>query len=55
MTKPERDLDERVSLAGPDAAEVLKALLKVDPEDDPADEHRGDEDTRGQPEPGGVS
>lgn len=30
MTAPtERDRDERVSLAGPDPAEVLRALLKV--------------------------
>lgn len=32
--RPEHDRDERVSLAGPNPAEVLKALLKVKPDDD---------------------
>lgn len=35
-----QDRDERVSLAGPDPLEVLRALLKVDPEAPPADDER---------------
>ncbi len=33
ISPTERDRDDRVSLAGPDPAEVLKALLKVKPDD----------------------
>ncbi len=39
----ERDRDERVSLAGLDPEEALRALLRVDPESEPAerqDEHQ---------------
>jgi hypothetical protein len=35
---PAPDRDERVSLAGPDPAEVLKALLKVERDDEPSQE-----------------
>jgi hypothetical protein len=39
MTSPSRDpeYDEPVTLHGPDAAEVLKALLKVHPDTEPVD------------------
>ena len=33
----ERDRDERVTLAGPDPEDVLRALLRVDPESEPAE------------------
>jgi hypothetical protein len=36
------DRDERVSLAGPDPEDVLRALLRVDPESEPV-EHRDDD------------
>lgn len=35
-----RDPDERVSLAGRDPEEVLRALLRVKPDDAPAEEER---------------
>lgn len=48
MTRPQvpkpredHDRDERVSMTGPDAEAVLRALLQVDMEDEPADEHTG--------------
>jgi hypothetical protein len=38
-----RDRDERISLAGADPEEVLRALLTVDPEEpeEPGEEHDG--------------
>jgi hypothetical protein len=35
-TPPKHDPDDRISLAGRDPEEVLKALLKVDPDAPPA-------------------
>jgi hypothetical protein len=35
--KPGKDDDQRISLHGHDPEEVLKALLKVDPESEPVE------------------
>ncbi len=35
--EPQAEQTERVSLAGPDPLDVLRALLKVDPDAPPAD------------------
>ncbi len=42
--EPQAEQTERVSLAGPDPLDVLRALLKVDPDASPADLAQGDED-----------
>lgn len=44
--RAERDRDGRVSLAGPDAAEVLRALLKVEPGAEVADELDSEDEDR---------
>jgi hypothetical protein len=40
-TKPDRD-DERISLHGHDPETVLRALLKVDPDSEPAQSEQDD-------------
>lgn len=39
-----RDRDERVSLAGLDPEDALRALLKVDPDAEPVDTESGQKD-----------
>jgi len=42
--QPEPERQDRVSLAGPDPLDVLRALLKVDPDAPPADTDQDDDE-----------
>jgi hypothetical protein len=42
--RTDNDRDERVSLAGPDPEDVLRALMRVDPESEPVEHQDNDRD-----------